>query len=503
MTLKTTLPILLAGLVLLAGCRDDQSLTGPDTEANLTANAGDPFGAEDDPFRPDEARSRRLSRSIPGYGGFAFDRFGNINVYLTDPGNTQAVGAVQAALRPLLAEWRPGRRGRPAANPQVIVHQGQFTFLQLRDWRDRMTMPMLSIVGVTFTDLDEAKNRLGIGIDPARAGTARGFVVAKLAALGIPREAVLIEEFEPLVDAVGTASAMTAAIMSGSGTDLNERIRPIEGGTKIGTYLYKRGPFACTLGFNAVHRGVNVFITNAHCTNLIGTPGVVGDTGKYRANTFGQPDDANPGQFGYIGTEYADPNFYISSFATVTFEGGGTHDCNTDGTGYYCRRSDMAMIKAEVFKSEINYGYIARPIYDAYGMDAVGPTEISFFNPRFRIKGEQGHPVHDEMLDKVGISTGWTYGYVTKTCLDVARTHEGTSDPNPGNIAFRCQAYVSAGSRRGDSGAPVFRWEGNEVVLYGMVRGRNQHGFGYSSMDMIRLDLGVSLDPLQGDLTTF
>jgi hypothetical protein len=155
MTRKATLPTLLAGLVLLAGCRDDQSLTAPEaTGPALAGNGVDPFGAEDDPLRPTEARSRRLSRQIAGYGGSAFDSLGNLHVYLTDPRNEHAVAAVRNALAPVLAEWKPGRRGR-VAERQVVVHRGEFTFLQLRHWRDRMTDPVLSIAGVTYTDLNE------------------------------------------------------------------------------------------------------------------------------------------------------------------------------------------------------------------------------------------------------------------------------------------------------------------------------------------------------------
>jgi hypothetical protein len=51
-----------------------------------------------------------------------------------------------------------------------------------------------------------------------------------------------------------------------------------------------------------------------------------------------------------------------------------------------------------------------------------------------------------------------------------------------------------ASSQSGDSGAPVFKFKGGDyVALLGILWGSNDSGFGFSSMDMIRLDLGVAV----------
>jgi hypothetical protein len=163
----------------------------------------------------------------------------------------------------------------------------------------------------------------------------------------------------------------------------------------------------------------------------------------------------------------------------------------------------MAIIEAGT--SNIAFGYIARTTYDAYGPDGQGSIEIQSSNPRFRIVGEVGSPREGEILDKMGHNTGWTYGTVSNMiCIDVPRPHGGANDPNPTQIAFRCQHHVNYGAGSGDSGAPVFRWNFDDtVVLYGIHRGRNQYGASYTSMDMIRLDLGIPVSDRTQPQTTF
>jgi hypothetical protein len=58
----------------------------------------------------------------------------------------------------------------------------------------------------------------------------------------------------------------------------------------------------------------------------------------------------------------------------------------------------------------------------------------------------------------------------------------------------------------GDSGAPAFYWSGgNTVVLTGIVVGGAAGGdyYWYSSVDMIRLDLGIPVGSQTGLKTVF
>jgi hypothetical protein len=327
----------------------------------------------------------------------------------------------------------------------------------------------------------------------------RTAVEAKLAELGIPRGAVFTEEWPPYIDKVGTATEDFSAAML-EPDSLTDRIRPILGGTRIGVVLEGRGGGHCTLGFSARLGGVPVFVTNAHCTSLIA---------ENNGNIFGQPDIVlQDTAYAFIGREYRDPSFYVNSYYPLNLGNFGFNDssCNSGApgaSGWYCRRSDMAIIEAGT--SNIAFGYIARTTYDAYGPDGRGSIEIQSSNPRFRIVGEVGSPREGELLDKMGQNTGWTYGAVSnRICIDVPRPHGGANDPNPTRIAFRCQHHVNYGAGEGDSGAPVFRWNFDDtVVLYGIHRGRNQYGASYTSMDMIRLDLGIPVSDRTQLQTTF
>lgn len=56
------------------------------------------------------------------------------------------------------------------------------------------------------------------------------------------------------------------------------------------------------------------------------------------------------------------------------------------------------------------------------------------------------HPVGKE-VEKVGVTTGWTYGDITESCIDVKQSD---------GYAIRCANRVHMWVAGGDSGAPVF-----------------------------------------------
>jgi hypothetical protein len=130
-----------------------------------------------------------------------------------------------------------------------------------------------------------------------------------------------------------------------------------------------------------------------------------------------------------------------------------------------------------------------------------GSLILSERSPPLRINLELGSPKLYSKVDKIGRSSGWTYGTVTKTCLDTRYAAGDPSDPNPTNIVIRCQSYVDgAHTEGGDSGSPVFILKsGSLVTLLGIVWAANSQGFVFSSLDLIRLDLGFST----GDRTSF
>jgi hypothetical protein len=232
------------------------------------------------------------------------------------------------------------------------------------------------------------------------------------------------------------------------GHDLLSSIRPPEGGVEIG------GPTGCTLGFAGHLDGSWGFITNSHCT---------AQRGSVTGATFVSPSGGSP-----IGQETADPAY------NACFLG-----------AFSCRFSDAAFVAYNSGTSAVNE--VAHTQGWAAPNSGSGSLDINHGSPSLPIVGTESHPVGGEMLDKVGKKTGWTYGFVNRTCVMLGPTRNGNPVQVNGNRALmRCQNRATYTSNSGDSGSPVFRWHGDEVTLYGIHWGG---GGSFSSMWGIRRDL--------------
>jgi hypothetical protein len=415
-------PLLPVGLVVLAACQDTATEPDPETREPQEALVVSRETLE----RPHEAIFHELSSQLKSYGGHYLDEEGNLVAYLTD-------GAEQdralALLEPVLAKHQFNARQRRG---KVVFQKAAFTFLDLAAYRDRASEPVLELKQVEFTDLDEARNRVVIGVSGAEAKEA---ALRVLAENKVPLEAVEFEETTPVRDLV----------------TLRDYRRPLEGGLQIGSSVG-----TCTLGFNAYWSGVRGFLTNSHCTS------------NFWAND-GTSFYQNASPY-YVGYEIRDP---------------AAHSCGFLGI-FSCRWSDAALVRTTASVTS-NYGYIARTTFWATGDGNSGSLTINNSNPRMRITGEYSFPVGGEMFDKMGRTSGWTYGYVAKTCVDVNKS---------GLRRVRCQDYIkSMHAIPGDSGSPIFRWHGNTVTLAGILWGGiNEGGTQYtimSAMWNIERDIGA------------
>ena len=124
----------------------------------------------------------RVEQQVPGFGGMFVDREGQLAVYLLD---TSQLGAARAAIEAVF-----GMDSVPAAGVRAM--QGQYVVSQLKAWSE-MATGILELPGVTAVDLDEARNRVAIGIeDKSRTRT----VERALSVIAIPRNAVTIQVME-------------------------------------------------------------------------------------------------------------------------------------------------------------------------------------------------------------------------------------------------------------------------------------------------------------------
>lgn len=354
-----------------------------------------------------------MEREVPGFGGFFYDEQDRLNVFLKDTEGPEA-----AAFR--------------GVEPGVVIRRGDYGFAELAAWRKELRQ-VLSLPGVVSLDVDEATNRIRIGMD-SRARTKsldRDRLERELLFKNAPREAVVVEEAEPIRPMV----------------NLRDQVRPIAGGFEVANFK------ACTLGFNVFREGVFGFVTNSHCTSRQG--GVEG-------TRFYQNYLASGGDF--VGVEVADPDY---------FTGG---ECPA---GRRCRFSDSSFIRYDAANLG-DYGKLARTVSRG---GANGSLEVPAKTPRFIING-RATSVQGKPLNKIGRTTGWTFGNVIATCVDV---NVAATD-----FSQLCQDVVQAGVNSGDSGSPVFSWtKGNNVKLVGILWGGNTTVFVLSPLANVERELGA------------
>ena len=234
----------------------------------------------------------------------------------------------------------------------VLEAQGQS---DLENEHRRMR-PLFELPGVVFTDADETRGRLVVGVlDRGGEGQVRG----RLRALGITSQVDVVET-EPIV-ALAT---------------LRDKSTSIVGGLQI-----RFSQYLCSLGFPATNAiGVLGFVTASHCSDRQGT---------VDGTTYYQPLDQV--QTDVIGAEIADPPYV---------KGG---DCPR---GRRCRMSD-ANFSRNTGPRTVTLGRIARTT-------GIGSLTI---NGTFTI-GEEGVAGMNSPANKVGRTTGWTRGSVSGTCVD-------------------------------------------------------------------------------------
>jgi hypothetical protein len=317
-----------------------------------------PGPAQTDEIETLDDRFAAVARQVPGFGGMFFDRDGTLQVYLL--GQKDPVDAAFMAFLDNVITTEIGR-GNRLSQSGVEVREGQYDFLDLHRWRQQVSPSVLALPEVVFTDIDEATNRLRIGITDSPGMTET--VEEYLAKLGVPREAVLISKTEPVWP------------------QLRSVRRPLRGGFQINF-----GGSLCTLGFIAVRQGITGFVTASHCTNTQG--GVEG-------TVYHQPTAS--GTTNRVGEEIADPTY---------FTGGACP------SGRRCRFSDSSFARVPHPSGPAvttALGIIARPPDFGWGWNGISI---------YQIIGEGPPLVIGQVVEKVGRTTGRTGGGVQQTCAD-------------------------------------------------------------------------------------
>ncbi len=425
----------LAFFVIALACTDFDRLVGLSGEQAP--------GDETPAGRPEERRAAELSRVVPGLAGFFYDTAGNVVVAVKGDG-----GAIvtRARLQPLFQqELARSRRRHPAAD--IVVHGAQYTFLELRNWRDRLeTRQILSIPGVAWLDLDEVANRVVVGLE---AAGDPGAVRALARAAGVPAEALDIERTTPYV----------------SQSTLQDQFRPIQGGTQI-QRVSGTSRVTCTLGFAALWNNQQVFLTAGHCSpNLMATDSVA--------------------QFQPIAPLTAAESAATTAIGREIFR--YSEACGNRR----CANSDAAIYGVMPSQSW-GLGRIARPTYGCMP-GPCSPVILSVSGYLVIDTTRQSFVVND-LVGKIGSATGLSQGLVTRTCVDVSPTNGAT---------YHCQMFASYGANDGDSGSPILLdiqgGTDSTVTLGGIHSGKSGSNSVFSPWSGIVQDYGslVVVPPAQ------
>ncbi len=400
--------------------------------------------------RPGEQAFVDLASYDPTFAGYYFLDGDHLVVATTDTSRSEEI---RRAATDKMSQISPSGTLVP---DQVTILQVDYSFRQLSLWRDMIEYSLLDIDDVVAVDLDEILNRITVYLDTG-GGANRVSAIAEQ--FQVPEAALHFEvsgKIEPAVDLIPSAVDKT----------LTDRIRPVKAGVQVARQISSERMKACTLGFTATMKSYSgpqivrdtVYLTNSHCTST--NFHVDGDIGWQPTPTGWESDK--------IGIETADPP---------------PDHYNGDTP---LRDSDAAAFDLLLSPDRYALGKIARTTYRTFGAGgARGSIIISASNPHFTVSGEWTWPVAGRYYQKMGITSGWTYGGIQATCSTV----------KSGGKYITCAYKINTRTEDGDSGAPVFEWPDasvDAVYLAGMMFGRSTwSGKGwFNPMGAIEDDMG-------------
>ena len=299
----------------------------------------------------------------------------------------------------------------------------------------RSSPEVLAVAGTVFADNDERIGKVVIGIENMRA---QGAVRAAMARAGVAESDYVVELTQPILNMA----------------TLRDVMRPTRAGLQVHFTRY-----VCSLGANVDHAGGRSFIINSHCT---------GKQGGVEGTTYAQPSrDIDPT---VIATEVDDP-LYVSGGACPK--------------GKKCRHSDAA-----------------RALYSSGTASNRGEIALTtgINNGSLTLSGDVGVITGQDnstksfpiglTVNKVGRTTGWTQGQVTRTCVNT-----GVSGST---VLLYCQTWVqnSGGATvvsGGDSGSGVWTGSPSSATLVGLLWGGSSDNktFIFSPLASIQQELGA------------
>jgi len=379
------------------------------------------------------------------YSGMFYSAPGEITVLMKNLGRR---AVAESRVRQILARSR--RRG----HVRIVVAPAKFSYEELDEWRDRIFQSWEAARQFVGLAIDERANKVEIEVLPqADQIQLRSRVIA----LGVPADAFSI-----------VAGSRTR---ENADTTLLQRHRPIRGGLHF-------GPTGCTLGPLAKWGSDTVVLISSHCSEL-----------KWSAdpsNTFLRQPYFGPAW----GREIHDKNGWKCHFLWWD----------------RCRKAEVAAYQVASVDLEQGesqryaFGELVRPINRVSGPGlTLGSKKIDVANPLV-IDGVAEDVIVGEAIDKIGTNTGWTFGEVTNACSQ-RLVYVANSVPVDHGRYVECMVLTDYNSKSGDSGGPVFIYNGgSSVTILGVNFGNYnpngdahaEHTGIFSKISYIRLDMSAA-----------
>ena len=373
-----------------------------------------------------------LGRKVPAFGGMFVDEDKDtLYVYLVR-GELGDLAQADQAIRELFGPPRPPVR-------HLVELDGKYTFLQLREWRDILSVDLLTIPAVSYLGIAHARNRILVAVENSSAEPLIEMVLQELA---VPRSAVTIEPASP-PNSDDDAAELPTLLTAAESKTLQDRWRPAVGGLKIQIKEENVGKkFSCTFAFGATRGKMGGFLTAAHCAEDF----TIRDAMVYQPQ-FVEPKDEEDDNFIGGGKDSYLPKYFA-----------GKRGDFSRPQRRVCRLSDTVFLE-RFTSSDAAIGQIAQT--------AMGKIDWNGMT-KYRIVAKQ--PTKDfvagQKVMMEGMMSGRLEGTVTDPCAEIPVTGS--------NVTFLCQAIVDWKGKTpvaGDSGGPVFVPKGdtNDVVLFGVV----------------------------------
>ena len=432
-----------------------------------------------------------LARQHPSFAGVFFEPgTGRLVVASTSTDASDATSVRQTVLTAVgteLGHPQTAAGGELALN---AVHRiFEYSFLELARHRARIRSHIFGIPGVQSLSVDEEHNRIKVGLlDPS----ARDRVEELAIDLAIPIQMLSFAQASPVHPMYGTSRSTPPRPRTSSGPTLRDVISVPDDKLRGGYMIQaERTSGTCTLGFTAVgplmkgaETAPRYFVTNSHCSRR---------WFRLDSGYWNQPDnkrgpERDPPKHDYfprgVGRESIDPR---------------PRGCVIDGRSRSCRWSDASLVKT--YFSDIANPPLPRLI----ALGEIGRTKersncsfceasitIDTINPTISIVATRNSIIDNEELDKIGQRTGWIYGDVEDTCVNLPYT----------DVVIRCTAKIRFPIGGGDSGSPVFQYDSisGEARLVGIVWGGEEIDL---SVDRARVGLISPFGQIKKDLGEF